>query len=192
MGHRLTKLYTRTGDAGETGLANGSRVAKDDPRIQAIGAVDELNSHLGLLRCEDLPTEVQSYLEVIQHELFDLGGDLAAPGRQRITPDLVTRLEQEIDHLNDTLSPLKEFILPGGSRAAAICHIARTVCRRAEQNLVSLHRESPQDSAILAYLNRISDLLFAAARHLNRHAGGDDVYWKSDRIKAGSRSQGER
>ena len=183
MGHRLSKLYTRTGDAGETGLANGSRVSKDSLRIQAIGAVDELNCQLGLLRCETLPHPIVTYIEVIQHELFDLGGDLAAPGRDRMNESQVVRLEQEIDLLNDTLEPLKEFILPGGCRAAAICHVARAVCRRAEQLLVGLHRQDALQPAMLAYLNRLSDLLFASARQLNLHDGCEDVYWQSDRIK---------
>lgn len=180
MGHRLSKIYTRTGDGGETGLGDGSRTPKDAARIDALGAVDELNSHVGLLLTEELPADIRSCLIRIQHDLFDLGGELSIPGYQLLTESQLERLEQWLDHYNAALPPLKEFILPGGSRAAAIAHVARTVCRRAERKLVSLGREAPPLGVNLMYLNRLSDLLFVLARVLNRAAGGHDVLWQRD------------
>jgi len=178
MGKRLTRIYTRTGDAGTTGLADGSRVAKDAPRIEAIGAVDELNSMIGLLLTEDLPAAARACLNDAQHDLFDLGGELSVPGHTIMSAAHVTRLEQALDRCNADLPALKEFILPGGSRAAALAHLARTVCRRAERALVTLSRSQPLPPPMLQYLNRLSDLLFVLARVLNRHAGGSDVSWQ--------------
>jgi cob(I)alamin adenosyltransferase len=181
MGHRLTKIYTRTGDAGTTGLGDGSRVAKDDVRIEALGAVDELNSWLGLLLTEDLGDELSGLLTEIQHDLFDLGGELSIPGHHSIASEHVARLERALDRHNAALEPLKEFVLPGGSRAAALCHVARTVCRRAERRVVELataHSVSPQS---LQYLNRLSDLLFVLSRVVNRRGGGGDVLWQRNR-----------
>jgi cob(I)alamin adenosyltransferase len=178
MGNRLTKIYTRTGDAGTTGLADGSRVAKDAPRIEAIGAVDELNSAIGLLLCEEMPAATRECLGGVQHDLFDLGGELSVPGHAIMSEAHSKRLEEALDAFNADLPALKDFILPGGSRAASLAHIARTVCRRAERTLVALHRTDPVAPPMLQYLNRLSDLLFVLARLLNRHAGGDDIYWQ--------------
>jgi cob(I)alamin adenosyltransferase len=177
MGKRLTRIYTRTGDRGDTGLADGSRVSKDSPRIAAIGDVDELNSALGALLAEALPAAVREALEPVQHDLFDLGGELSVPGHPIIADAHVARLERELDALNAPLLPLREFILPGGSRAAACAHLARAVCRRAERSLVTLARTEPVPPLLLAYLNRLSDLLFVAARALNRDADVGDVLW---------------
>ena len=178
MGNRLTKIYTRTGDAGTTGLADGSRVAKDSPRIEAIGAVDELNSALGVLLAESLPDAARACLDGVQNDLFDLGGELSVPGHAIVSMAHVTRLERELDRLNAGLPALKEFILPAGSRAAALAHLARAVCRRAERRVVTLSRKQKSGPAIPAYLNRLSDLLFVLARALNRHAGHPDVLWQ--------------
>ncbi len=178
MGHRLTKLYTRTGDAGTTGLADGSRVSKDAPRIEAIGTIDELNSTLGVLLCEELPDTARACLIGVQHDLFDLGGELSVPGHTIMTGEHSKRLEDMLDALNAKLPALKDFILPGGSRAASLAHVARTVCRRAERALVALAKTDPLAPPMLQYVNRLSDLLFVLARVLNRHAGGDDVYWQ--------------
>jgi cob(I)alamin adenosyltransferase len=178
MGHRLSKIYTRTGDAGTTGLADGRRVEKDHPRIAAIGTVDELNSTLGLLLAEDLVDAHRALLTRIQHELFDLGGELALPAQPAIQQNNIDYLEQQLDQLNSALEPLKEFILPGGTRAASLCHFARTVCRRAEQAVVTLNRDEPVAAPLLAYLNRLSDLLFVLARSMNRAAGVDDILWR--------------
>ena len=178
MGKRLTKIYTRTGDAGTTGLADGSRVAKDAPRVEAIGAVDELNSVIGLLLAEDLPAAIRDCLDGVQHDLFDLGGELSVPGHAIMSATHSKRLEDTLDAFNVKLPALKEFILPGGSRAASLAHVARTVCRRAERALVALSRTGPLAPPLLQYLNRLSDLLFVLARVLNRHAGGDDIYWQ--------------
>jgi cob(I)alamin adenosyltransferase len=178
MGNRLTKIYTRTGDAGTTGLADGSRVAKNAPRIEAIGAVDELNSALGVLLAEELPEAVRDCLDNVQNDLFDLGGELSVPGHAIVSKAHVERLERELDRFNAGLPPLKDFILPGGSRASALAHVARTVCRRAERGLVTLSRKQKTAPALLAYLNRLSDLLFVIARKLNRAAGRPDVLWQ--------------
>jgi cob(I)alamin adenosyltransferase len=178
MGNRLTKIYTRTGDGGTTGLADRSRVPKDAPRIEAIGAVDELNSVIGLLLAEDLPDGERASLAGVQHDLFDLGGELSVPGHAIIGAAHVQRLERDLDRYNAALRPLEDFILPGGSRAAALAHVARTVCRRAERRLVALSRKQKIAPPILAYLNRLSDLLFVLARTLNRHAGRPDVLWQ--------------
>jgi len=178
MGNRLTKIYTRTGDAGTTGLADGSRVAKDSPRIEAIGAVDELNSALGVLLAESLPDAARACLDGVQNDLFDLGGELSVPGHAIVSMAHVTRLERELDRLNAGLPALKDFVLPSGSRAAAIAHLARAVCRRAERRVVTLSRKQKTGPAIPAYLNRLSDLLFVLARVLNHHAGQPEVLWQ--------------
>lgn len=181
MGHRLSKIYTRTGDDGTTGLGDGSRIGKDSHRVEAFGAVDELNSLLGQLLSADLPDEVRREFTGIQHDLFDLGAELCIPGHQVISDRQVQRLEQCLDRWNADLQPLKEFILPGGTAAACVCHVARAVCRRAERRVVSLARSAAVNSAVLRYLNRLSDLLFVAARHLNRVAGVGDVLWEQGR-----------
>ena len=181
MGHRLSKIYTRTGDDGSTGLGDGTRVAKDDPRIEAIGAVDELNSSIGVLRCEVLPAPVDVLLSAVQHSLFDLGGELSLPGQALLNADRGTQLERALDEINRDLPPLKDFILPGGCRAAAACHQARTVCRRAERRVSRLAGQATVNAASLQYLNRLSDLLFVMARHLNKAAGVADVLWEHER-----------
>jgi len=181
MGHRLSKITTRTGDAGETGLGDGIRVAKDSARIAALGDIDELNSAIGVVLAEDVPAEVRAVLEAVQHDLFDLGGEVSIPGHILLTEKQVQDLETALERWNGALPPLKEFILPGGSRAAATAHLARTVCRRAERTLVALGRREPVGDLARRYLNRLSDLLFVAGRSLNRAAGGGDVQWKHKR-----------
>lgn len=179
MGHRLSKIYTRTGDQGTTGLADGSRLPKDHPKIVAAGSVDELNSVIGLILVEPVDDKTRELLSGIQHTLFDLGAELSLPpGNDRILPGDTDKLEQALDQYNESLSPLKEFILPGGSPAAALCHLARTVCRRAERDLVSLNHEQPVSAASLTYLNRLSDLLFVLARSINKQADHPDVLWQ--------------
>jgi len=178
MGHRLSKIYTRTGDDGTTGLGDGTRARKDSPRIEAMGAVDELNSLIGLLLSHDLPEETRITLTNIQHDLFDFGGELCIPGRTAIAESQVDFLETTLDKLNAELKPLKEFVLPGGTQAAAMCHLARTVCRRAERHVVHLGATEKISSAGVKYLNRLSDLLFVIARHLNAQAGRPDVLWQ--------------
>jgi cob(I)alamin adenosyltransferase len=178
MGNRLTKIYTRTGDDGTTGLADGSRLPKDSARIEALGAVDELNSALGVLLAEALPLDVSEPLTAIQHRLFDLGGEIALPGHRAIRDEHLSQLEALLDRFNATLSPLKEFILPGGSRPASLCHTARAVARRAERSVVVLVREENLAPTCVHYLNRLSDLLFVLCRVLNRQAGLSDVYWQ--------------
>ena len=181
MGHRLSKITTRTGDAGETGLGDGARVAKDSARIAALGDIDELNSAIGLVNAEEIPPEVRAVLEQVQHDLFDLGGELSIPGHSLLKEEQVENLERSVEAWNSKLSPLKEFILPGGSRAAAAAHLARTVCRRAERSLVALGRREAVSEVARRYLNRLSDLLFVAGRTLNRAAGSGDVQWKHKR-----------
>jgi cob(I)alamin adenosyltransferase len=181
MGHRLTKIYTRTGDAGETGLGDGSRVAKDSARIAAIGDIDELNSAVGLVLAEALPAGVRAALEQVQHDLFDLGGEVCIPGHAMIGEAHVARLEERLDEYNAQLPALKEFILPGGTRAAAAAHLARTVCRRAERRLVALGRKEKVGLPARQYLNRLSDLLFVVGRTLNREAGRGDVLWRHEK-----------
>lgn len=177
MGHRLSKIYTRTGDDGSTGLGNGTRTRKTGARIEAIGAVDELNSLIGVLLAQEPPSNLRAMLTDIQHELFDLGGELSIPGQSILSDKHVQRLETMLDELNDNLPPLKEFILPGGSPAAAICHLARAVCRRAERRVLRLGETETTNPASVRYLNRFSDLLFVIARVLNVHAGRPDVLW---------------
>lgn len=181
MGYRLSKIYTRTGDDGTTGLGDGSRTGKDSLRVEAFGAVDELNCVIGQLLAGQLPDEISRELIDIQHDLFDLGAELCIPGHQVTTDRQVERLEQCLDRWNADLTPLKEFILPGGSAAAAVCHVARAVCRRAERRVVSLARVEALNPAGMRYLNRLSDLLFVVARSLNRSAGVADVLWRRDR-----------
>ena len=178
MGHRLTKIYTRTGDDGSTGLGDGTRVPKDSARVEAYGTVDELNSMLGLLLCEATGDTLRAALTRIQHTLFDLGGELCIPGRSVLVEAQVTALEDLLDQLNADLAPLKEFILPGGTRAAALCHVARSVCRRAERRVYTLSRSEAVAPASLKYLNRLSDLLFVMARALNHANGTPDVLWQ--------------
>ena len=186
MANRLTQIATRTGDDGSTGLGDGSRVAKDNLRICAMGEVDELNSHLGVLLAEPLPAEVREFLVVVQHELFNLGGELSIPGFELLKLSAVSHLDDALAHYNAGLPRLKEFILPAGTRSAALAHVARSVARRAERALVALGGTEPLRAAPRQYLNRLSDMLFVLARVLNRAnldgLGGDDVYWKSERL----------
>ena len=184
MGNRLTKICTRTGDNGTTGLGDGSRTDKDDPRIESIGAIDELNSALGLLLSHELSGNIRDRLSRVQHCLFDVGGELCLPGHadyHGVGTDQIEELETALEALNADLPPLREFILPGGSTAAALCHLARTICRRAERRLVSLNKVENVNPAGIMYLNRLSDLLFVMARQLNRLAGKTDVYWQHER-----------
>ena len=178
MGHRLSKITTRTGDAGETGLGDGSRLPKDHPRIAALGDIDELNSVLGLLGSEAVSPEMGQALRRIQSDLFDLGGEISIPGHRLLQTQQIERLEKWAEQFNADLPPLKEFILPGGSRAAALAHVARSVCRRAERSLVTLSRENAVEDASRIYLNRLSDLLFIWARVFNRQAGLADLSWE--------------
>lgn len=175
---RLSKIYTRTGDKGTTGLATGERVAKTHPRVVAMGDIDELNSCIGLLRSQALPEGIDAILAVIQHRLFDIGGELAMPGHAFAQDAWVKRLEQQLDNLNAELPELAEFILPAGSAATAHCHLARSVCRRAERALLCLADAEAVNSAALKYLNRLSDLLFVMARVIARADGGQEVYWQ--------------
>ena len=184
MGNRLSKIYTRTGDDGTTGLGDGSRVAKDSARVTAYGTVDEANSTIGLVLASELPDDIRTLLVAIQHQLFDLGGELCIPGHSAISDADVERLEQHLDAFNDALPALKDFILPGGGEAGARCHVARTVVRRAERETVALSRlESVRPQAV-RYLNRLSDLLFVLSRVLARASGHGEVLWNHDRRKA--------
>jgi cob(I)alamin adenosyltransferase len=178
MGHRLTRIYTKTGDDGTTGLGDGSRVSKSDLRIEALGAVDELNCALGRVLAAEVPPAVRQCLDRVQHDLFEVGAELSLPGQVRIKEEHVARLEGELDGFNASLPALKEFILPGGTPGAADAHLARAVCRRTERTLVALakHETTADDSR--RYVNRLSDLLFVVARVLNRADGRDDVYWR--------------
>jgi len=178
MGHRLTRIYTRTGDDGSTGLGDGTRVPKDHPRVAACGEIDEINSMLGLALAEPLPEPVRAVLAEIQHRLLDLGGELGVPGRAVIDADDVAGLERVIDALNEGLPPLRDFVLPGGGRAAAACHLARAVCRRAERALAALARAESVNPESQRYLNRLSDLLFVCARVAARAAGEPEVLWR--------------
>jgi cob(I)alamin adenosyltransferase len=182
MGNRLSKIYTRTGDDGTTGLGDGARVSKDSVRVEAFGTVDELNSAIGvLLATAEIPPAVAACLTEVQHELFDLGGELCLPGHRVITAERVTRLEKSLDEFNDALPPLKEFILPGGGPAAAACHLARAIARRAERRVWTLARAETVSAEVPKYLNRLSDLLFVLARVLARHERGAEVLWRHDR-----------
>jgi cob(I)alamin adenosyltransferase len=186
MGQRLTQIATRTGDMGSTGLGDNTRVSKNSLRVHAMGDVDELNSNLGVLLCEDMPDAVRGLLVQIQHQLFNLGGELSIPGFELLKQEAVLALDQALAQYNATLPALQEFILPAGSRAAALAHVCRTVTRRAERAVVALEDEEPLKDTPRQYLNRLSDLLFVLARVLNRHrtdgSVGDDVYWKSERL----------
>jgi cob(I)alamin adenosyltransferase len=181
MGNRLSKIATRTGDNGTTGLGDGSRTEKDNARIASLGDVDELNSFVGLLLCEDMPAELREELISIQHDLFDLGGELCIPGYQLITDEQVARLDRLLEKYNADLPVLKEFILPAGSRAASIAHVCRTVCRRAERSIVTLGKDEKINDHPRQYVNRLSDLMFVLSRVLNRFAGGSDVLWQHER-----------
>lgn len=182
MGNRLTQIATRTGDDGTTGLGDNTRVSKNSGRPHAMGDVDELNSHIGLLLCEPLPAEVREVLVQVQHQLFNLGGEIAMPGYELLKDDALLQLDEALAHYNAQLPRLLEFILPAGTRAASQAHICRTVARRAERSVVALQEQEAMRPAPRQYLNRLSDLLFVLARVLNRMDGGDDVYWKSERL----------
>lgn len=183
MGNRLSKIYTRTGDDGTTGLGDGSRIKKTHPRVEAMGDIDELNSLIGMLTTHDVPQPIDECLIGVQHTLFDIGGELAVPGYNMVEADRVQQLEDLLDELNAELEPLKEFILPGGTPAAAVCHLARSVCRRAERQLHRLADTDDVNSTAIKFVNRLSDLLFVMARSLNRYAGQSDVLWRHDRKK---------
>ena len=183
MGNRLSKIYTRTGDDGSTGLGDGSRTGKDSARVNAYGTVDELNSTIGLVLACELPDPVRELLTQVQHDLFDLGGELCIPGMAMVHDADVERLERELDTLNEPLPALKDFILPGGGMAAASCHLARTVCRRAERETIALSRQEAVRSEAIRYLNRLSDLLFVIARVLARASGHGEVLWQHERRK---------
>ena len=186
MGNRLTQIATRTGDDGTTGLGDNRRVSKNSLRVHAMGEVDELNSHIGVLLCEAMPDSVRSVLVEVQHQLFNLGGELSIPGFELLKPEAVMALDQALEQHNEHLPKLQEFILPAGNRAASLAHVCRTVARRAERAVVALGNEEALKEAPRQYLNRLSDLMFVLARVLNRHRGdgsvGDDVYWKSERM----------
>lgn len=183
MANRLTKLYTRKGDDGTTALADGSREDKDSLRFEAMGDVDELNSLLGVLIASNVSDDVAGYLLNIQHRLFDIGAELSMPGNALIEPECTERLEDLIDNYNEDLKPLEEFILPGGTMAGALCHLARTVCRRAERHLFRLARSEYVNSNTLTYINRLSDLLFVFARSITLQKGGKEVYWDKNRLR---------
>ena len=183
MGNRLSKIYTRTGDDGTTGLGDGTRVAKDSARVNAYGTVDEANSCIGVLLAADVPDDIRVLLTRVQHQLFDLGGELCIPGHAAIHDADIDALEAQLDHYNDALPPLKDFILPGGGEAAARCHVARTVVRRAERDTVTLSRHDVVRPQAIRYLNRLSDLLFVLARVLARASGHGEVLWDHDRRK---------
>jgi len=184
MSNRLTQIATRTGDTGTTGLGDNQRVSKNSLRVHAMGDVDELNSHIGVLLCETMPQDVRDVLVDIQHQLFNLGGELSIPGFELLKAEAVVALDTALETYNLDLPRLKEFILPAGNRAAALAHVCRTVARRAERAVVALGNEEALKEAPRQYLNRLSDLMFVLARVLNRQDGGDDVYWKSERMKS--------
>lgn len=181
MGNRLSKLYTRTGDDGTSGLSGGARIAKNHARMNAMGTVDELNSVIGLLVCKlEEDAELNSLLTSIQHDLFNIGGEISMPGYSFIKAEKIEGLEQKIDHFNESVEPLKDFILPGGSEAASVCHMARAIARRAERDVVTLHQEEEVCDTTRQYLNRLSDLLFAMARIINLRSGHPDILWNKD------------
>ncbi len=182
MANRLSQIATRTGDNGTTGLGDNTRVSKDSLRVHAMGDVDELNSHIGVLLCEELPPGVRELLVEVQHQLFNLGGELSIPGFELLKPEAVALLDDALAEHNEKLPRLAEFILPAGSRAASLAHVCRTVARRAERAVVALGAAEPLKESPRQYLNRLSDLLFVLSRVLNRMNGGDDVYWKSERM----------
>jgi cob(I)alamin adenosyltransferase len=183
MANRLSQIATRTGDNGTTGLGDNTRVSKNSLRVHAMGDVDELNSQIGVLLCEEMPAGVRDLLVEVQHQLFNLGGELSIPGFELLKPDAVIVLDEALESYNATLPRLAEFILPAGSRAAALAHVCRTVARRAERAVVALDQAETLKESPRLYLNRLSDLLFVLSRVLNRMNGGDDVYWKSERMK---------
>jgi len=186
MANRLTQIATRTGDDGSTGLGDNSRVPKDHLRVQAMGDVDELNSQIGVLLCEPMPDAVRELLVDVQHQLFNLGGELSMPGYTLLKPEALLQLDDALAVHNGTLPRLAEFILPAGTRAASLAHVCRTVARRAERAVVALGSAEALNASLRQYLNRLSDLLFVLARVLNRVDGGDDVYWKSERLTRAS------
>lgn len=183
MGNRLSSIYTKTGDDGTTGLANGDRVDKSSIRVEVLGNIDELNSVLGVITANDIPSDISGYLLNIQHRLFDIGGEIATPGNAMVTSDSVERLEELIESYNEDLPALKEFILPGGSLSASVCHLARSVCRRCERSLVELSHTEYINPESLRYINRLSDLLFVLARALNQGKNGKEIFWDSERLK---------
>ena len=183
MGKRLTQIATRTGDDGTTGLGDNTRVSKSSLRVHAMGEVDELNSHIGLLLCEELPAGIRALLVEVQHQLFNLGGELSIPGFELLKPEAVLALDEALAMHNEQLPRLQEFILPAGNRPAAQAHVCRTVARRAERAVVALGAADAVREAPRHYLNRLSDLMFVLARVLNRMNGGDDVYWKSEKLQ---------
>ena len=183
MGNRLSKIYTKTGDDGTTGLGDGTRVAKDSARVAAYGTVDEINSSIGIVLAQEIPAPIREALTQIQHDLFDLGGELCIPGMAMVHEADVERLEHTLDGFNADLPPLKDFILPGGGMAAACCHLARTVCRRAEREVVTLSRSETVRPEAVRYLNRLSDLLFVLSRVLARASGHGEVLWQHERRK---------
>jgi len=183
MGNRLSKLYTRTGDDGTSGLSGGERIPKNHQRMNAMGSVDELNSVIGLMICkleQQGLADLQGFYIGVQHDLFNIGGEISMPGHSFIAEEKVTALEEQIDSFNESVPPLKDFILPGGSEAASVCHIARATARRAERDLISLHQVDPVNDSTRRYLNRLSDLLFVSARIINKELGEDDVLWKKE------------
>ena len=180
---RLTRIYTRTGDDGTTGLGDGSRTDKDSLRIEVIGNIDELNSILGLLIASNVSEDIAGYLLNIQHRLFDIGAELSKPGHSTTSQEHINRLEELLDNYNAELEPLDEFILPGGNIAGSICHLARTICRRAERSIVRFSRNEFVNPHTLAYINRLSDLLFVYARVITQHKGGKEVIWDKNRLK---------
>ena len=182
MANRLTQIATRTGDDGSTGLGDNTRVSKDSLRVHAMGEVDELNSQIGVLLCEEMPLDVRKLLVEVQHQLFNLGGELSIPGFELLKPEAVALLDAALEEHNAALPRLAEFILPAGSRAASLAHVCRTVARRAERAVVALDQAETLKESPRQYLNRLSDLLFVLSRVLNRMNGGDDVYWKSERM----------
>jgi cob(I)alamin adenosyltransferase len=190
MGNRLSQIATRTGDAGTTGLGNNQRVSKNSLRVHAMGEVDELNSNIGVLLCEDMPQDVRGVMVEIQHQLFNLGGELSIPGFELLKDEAVQALDAALETYNAQLPKLEEFILPAGTRGAALSHVCRTVARRAERAVVALGNEEAIGDAPRQYLNRLSDLMFVLARVLNRMDGGDDVYWKSERMARGGNDLG--
>jgi len=180
MANRLTKIYTRTGDQGETGLSDGSRVDKFHARIESLGNIDELNSIIGIILTEKLPDDKKVILNKVQNDLFDIGGELSIPNHIKIDDKKIDFIESSLDDMNHELRPLKEFILPGGSKASSYCHLARTVCRRSERSLFSLAQTDKVNEASLKYINRLSDMLFVLARFLNKINHFNDVFWKKD------------
>jgi len=180
MGNRLSKLYTKTGDDGTSGLSDGARIPKNHARMNAMGSVDELNSFIGLMICKLEDQDLSQFYTAVQHDLFNIGGEISMPGHSFISQEKVNKLEAEIDKFNESVSPLKDFILPGGCEAASVCHIARATARRAERDLVTLHLLDPVSESTRQYLNRLSDLLFVTARIINQKLGNDDVLWKKE------------